>query len=58
MGRSLLNISIQVDAPFTYAIAMNTVRGERTWPMEQVPRLRLLGEIFAGVLNEAHRDGT
>jgi formate hydrogenlyase transcriptional activator len=48
--RSSLNIPIKLDTAFTYVIALNAMNNACVWPRDQFPRLRLLGEIFAGVL--------
>ena len=48
--RSSLNIPIQVDSSCTYVIVLNAMSNHCAWSSDQFPRLRLLGEIFAGVL--------
>ncbi len=48
--RSSLDIPIYVDCGITYVIVLNALGGERAWPADQHPRLRLIGEIFVGVL--------
>jgi formate hydrogenlyase transcriptional activator len=55
--RSHLNIPIVVAGSEDYIIAINAVRNERTWPEEYIPRLRLLGEIFANALERQHAQG-
>jgi GAF domain-containing protein len=55
--RSHLNIPIVVTGSEDYIIAINAVRNERTWPEEYIPRLRLLGEIFANALERQHAQG-
>jgi signal transduction histidine kinase len=47
--RSCANIPI-VHGLDHYLVAINTVRGERVWPEEYFPRLRLLGEILVNAL--------
>jgi formate hydrogenlyase transcriptional activator len=37
-----------------YAIAFSSFRSERTWPAELIPRLRLVGEIFASAISRKH----
>jgi len=37
-----------------HVIAIHSVKRERVWPEEFVPRLRLLGEIFVNVLERKH----
>ena len=44
--RSNLNIPIMIGGPVDHVIAINSVKRERVWPDEFVPRLQLLGEIF------------
>jgi len=44
--RSGLNIPILIDAEAVYTININSVRKERAWPEDYIPRLRLLGEIL------------
>ncbi|MGZ6210190.1 MAG: hypothetical protein ACXWL9_08590, partial [Syntrophales bacterium] len=48
--RSNLNIPIIIGEPVDHIIAINSVKGERVWPEELIPRLRLLGEIFVNAL--------
>jgi formate hydrogenlyase transcriptional activator len=47
---SWLNIPIQVDSKFIYAVLLNAMSNQCTWSEDKFPRLRLLGEILAGVL--------
>jgi len=59
--RSNLNIPIIVDRPVSYIFAINTIKRERVWPGEIIPRLRLLGEILVNTLRrkqteEANRE--
>lgn len=53
--KSLLAIPVAVNGT-TFALALGTTRSYRTWPEDQVSQLRLVGEIFAGVL-ERKRGG-
>ncbi len=48
--RSNLNIPIIVSGPVNHIFAINTIKRERVWPGEIIPRLRLLGEIFVNAL--------
>jgi PAS domain S-box-containing protein len=48
--RSNLNIPIIIGGHVEHIIAINSVRNERAWPEEFVPRLRLLGEIFVNAI--------
>jgi GAF domain-containing protein len=44
--KSNLVIPIFTSDCVTHTIAINSVKSERTWPEEYIPRLQLLGEIF------------
>jgi len=44
--RSNLVIPIFISDSVTHVIAINSVRSERVWPEDFIPRLQLLGEIF------------
>ncbi|MCJ7640684.1 MAG: hypothetical protein MUO29_02200, partial [Desulfobacterales bacterium] len=48
--RSILNIPIMTGDQVDYIISVNSVKSERVWPEEYIPRLRLLGEIFVNAL--------
>ncbi|MEA1927690.1 MAG: ATP-binding protein [Candidatus Auribacterota bacterium] len=48
--KSNIIIPIAVGKSIRYALAIGTIRSERVWPEELIPRLRLLGEIFANAL--------
>jgi len=48
--RSTLNIPILIGESVDYAISINSVKSERVWPEEFIPRLRLLGEILVNAL--------
>jgi formate hydrogenlyase transcriptional activator len=51
--RSALNIPINLDTAFVYTISINSVKKERAFPKEYIPRLRLLGEILVNTLQLA-----
>ena len=51
--RSSVDVPISVDANQLYAFSIQTLRSERTWPEEYLPRLRLIGEIFVNALLRA-----
>ncbi len=59
---SSLGIKSQVAIPLTAggsvvgSIAFSTLRGERSWPDDLVPRLQLVGEIFANALMRKRAD--
>jgi PAS domain S-box-containing protein len=44
--RSNLVIPISTSDSVTHVIAINSVKSERAWPEDFIPRLQLLGEIF------------
>ena len=48
--RSNLHIPIMIGEPVDHIITINSVKSERAWPEEYIPRLRLLGEIFVNAL--------
>jgi len=48
--RSALDIPILIAEPVGHVIVMQSNKSERLWPEEFIPRLRLLGEIFANAL--------
>jgi formate hydrogenlyase transcriptional activator len=48
--RSNLNIPIILGGPVNHVFAINSVKSERVWPEELIPRLQLLGEIFVNAL--------
>lgn len=48
--RSALDIPIITGGSAVHVIAINSVKSERVWPEEIIPRLRLLGEIFVNAL--------
>jgi PAS domain S-box-containing protein len=48
--KSFMNIPIRVGGVFDYIMAINAVTEHRRYPLEYVPRLRLLGEIFVGAI--------
>jgi len=54
--RSNLTIPILTGETVTHLIAINSVKSERVWPEEFVPRLRLLGEIFANALERRNAE--
>jgi formate hydrogenlyase transcriptional activator len=48
--RSALDIPIITGGSAVHVIVINSVKSERAWPEEYIPRLRLLGEIFVNAL--------
>jgi formate hydrogenlyase transcriptional activator len=51
--RSSLTVPIFTGATVSHLIAMATVSDERDWPVEYVPRLRVLGEMMANAFLRA-----
>jgi formate hydrogenlyase transcriptional activator len=54
--KSFMNIPISFEGMVSSVIVLNAMRGERSWPEEYVPRLRLLGEIFANAVERRKAD--
>jgi PAS domain S-box-containing protein len=54
--RSYMNIPISFEGRVSSLIVLNAVRGERSWPEEFVPRLRLLGEILVNAQKRWNAD--
>ena len=48
--RSNLVIPVSIGEPVDHIVAINSVKRERVWPEEFIPRLRLLAEIFVNAL--------
>jgi len=48
--RSCVNIPVAIGESVSHAIAVNSVKCERVWPKDLLPRLQLLGEIFVNAL--------
>jgi PAS domain S-box-containing protein len=55
--RSYVNIPILIRESINHIISINSVKGERVWPEELLPRLRLLGEIFVNALIRKEAEG-
>jgi len=51
--RSNLNIPIMVGDLVNHVIAINSIKRDRVWPDELIPRLRLLGEIFVNAIERS-----
>jgi formate hydrogenlyase transcriptional activator len=54
--RSALDIPIITGGSAVHVIAINSVKNERVWPEELIPRLQLLGEIFVNVLERRDKE--
>jgi formate hydrogenlyase transcriptional activator len=52
--KSCLNIPISAGNIFSYSMTITSVHQECVWPEIYIPRLRLLGGIFANVLDLKH----
>jgi len=48
--KSNIIVPITIEGVLCYALAIGTIRSERIWPGEIIPRLRLLGEIMANAM--------
>lgn len=48
--RSYLSVPISTQSEGRYHLVLGSFHRERTWPDALIPRLRLLGEMFAGAL--------
>jgi PAS domain S-box-containing protein len=56
--RSSLTIPLFIGQRTGHIIILQTIRQERSWPEEYVPRLRLMGEIFVNALERRKTDAT
>ncbi|MCE5263744.1 MAG: sigma 54-interacting transcriptional regulator [Deltaproteobacteria bacterium] len=54
--RSGLDIPIITGGSAVHVIAINSVKNERVWPEDLIPRLRLLGEIFVNALERRDKE--
>jgi len=54
--RSALDIPIITGGSTVHVIAINSVKNERAWPEDLIPRLRLLGEIFVNALERRYAE--
>ena len=54
--RSAVLVPLVVDGSVAGTLVVGTLRGERHWPDELVPRLRLLAAVFAGALARQQAD--
>jgi signal transduction histidine kinase len=52
--QSGLTIPLLIAGEVRYAITFRSFRSECTWPAELIPRLRLVGEIFANAMSRKH----
>jgi formate hydrogenlyase transcriptional activator len=48
--RSALVIPINIDESVEYVFTIDSIKSEKVWPEEYIPRLRLLGGIFVNAL--------
>jgi signal transduction histidine kinase len=49
--QSGMTIPLVVEGEVRYAMSFRSFRAERPWPAELIPRLRLVGEIFANAIS-------
>jgi DNA-binding NtrC family response regulator len=54
--RSSLSVPIKLMESVDYSMTLNTVDREMIWPEEFIPRLQLLGEIFANALERTRME--
>ncbi|MCU0582476.1 MAG: sigma 54-interacting transcriptional regulator [Syntrophales bacterium] len=54
--RSSLDIPIITGGSAVHVIAINSVKNERVWPEDLIPRLRLLGEIFVNAMERRDKE--
>lgn len=54
--KSALAIPIILHGDCEYVITMQTLTTERTWPLESIPRLRVLGEVLVNALERKQKD--
>ncbi len=50
--RSTLNIPISIHDTVSHVIVINAVKHERDWPLQFIPRIKLLGEVFINALEQ------
>ena len=56
--RSWLHIPVLIGESVCYVFMIQSMREEKAWPEEYVPRLRLLGEILVNALERRHEAET
>jgi len=56
--KSLLTVPVFLGDRVAYHMTVQTIRQERSWPEEYIPRLRLLAEIFVNALVRKDADET
>jgi transcriptional regulator with GAF, ATPase, and Fis domain len=54
--RSWLSVPVSVGGSIVGALAIGTVHDYRTWPEQLIPRLRLIGEIFANAIKRKEHE--
>lgn len=54
--KSVLDVPIVIRGYLDYIISANAVNTECDWPVEFIPRLRLLGEIFVSALERKRKE--
>ncbi len=53
---SCINVPISLEGPIVCALSIVTFNRQFTWPEEIIPRLRILGEVFANALVRKKKD--
>ena len=56
--QSWLSVPISVGGRIVGALVIATIRSQRVWPEELIPRIRLFGEIFANAINRKDHETT
>lgn len=56
--QSWLSVPVSVGGRIVGALVIATIRTQRHWPEELIPRLRLFGEIFANAVNRKNHETT
>ncbi|HEX7504330.1 MAG TPA: sigma 54-interacting transcriptional regulator, partial [Syntrophales bacterium] len=54
--RSSLSVPIKLMESVDYSMTVNAVNRQQNWPEESIPRLQLLGEIFANALERTRME--
>ncbi len=52
--KSTLCIPITVEESFAYALTLGSLKKERSWDADLIPRLKLIGEVFANAVSRKH----
>lgn len=55
--KSTLVFPISIDGSIDYVLTLGSLKRERSWDSELIPRLQLIGEVFANALMRKRLDG-